>query len=106
MENKSDFSPLKVIDFDRFVIHICITMKTATVRDLRSDFRRVSAWIENGEAVEIIKRGKPFARLTPAAQPSKRLVKIDFKAQLKQVWGDRVFSDAEIRAMRDAEDEV
>jgi hypothetical protein len=27
-------------------------MKTATVRDLRNCFARVSAWIENGEPVE------------------------------------------------------
>ncbi len=40
-------------------------MKTATVRDLRNEFARVSKWLEKGEAVQIIKRGKPFARLVP-----------------------------------------
>jgi antitoxin (DNA-binding transcriptional repressor) of toxin-antitoxin stability system len=40
-------------------------MKTVTVRDLRNDFRRVSKWIEKGETVQIVKRGKPFARLAP-----------------------------------------
>jgi antitoxin (DNA-binding transcriptional repressor) of toxin-antitoxin stability system len=28
-------------------------MKTATVRDLRNEFARVAAWIENGEEVVI-----------------------------------------------------
>jgi len=42
-------------------------MKTATVRDLRNDFGRLSKWIEAGETVEILKRGKPFAELTPKA---------------------------------------
>lgn len=77
--------------------------KTATVADLRNNFRRVSAWLENGESVEIIKRGRRFARLIPAAVPPRKPVKIDFTAQLAAVWGDRVFSSAEVRARRDAE---
>ncbi len=40
-------------------------MKTATVRDLRNDFGRVSKWVEAGETVCILKRGKPFARVVP-----------------------------------------
>jgi antitoxin (DNA-binding transcriptional repressor) of toxin-antitoxin stability system len=40
-------------------------MKMATVRDLRNDFRRVSKWVEAGETVQILKRGKPFARVVP-----------------------------------------
>jgi prevent-host-death family protein len=79
-------------------------MKTATVRDLRNRFPRVAAWIDEGEPVEITKSGKPFARLVPAA-PEKphKLVKPDIMAQLKEVWGDRIFSSKEIAAMRAAE---
>ena len=40
-------------------------MKTATVRDLRNDFSRLSKWLEKGETIEIIKRGKPVADLVP-----------------------------------------
>ena len=40
-------------------------MKTATVRDLRNQFNRISKWLEAGEPVQIIKRGKPFARVVP-----------------------------------------
>jgi antitoxin (DNA-binding transcriptional repressor) of toxin-antitoxin stability system len=43
-------------------------MKTATVRELRNDFARLSKWLEKGEAVQIIKRGKPFARVVPEPQ--------------------------------------
>jgi antitoxin (DNA-binding transcriptional repressor) of toxin-antitoxin stability system len=77
--------------------------KTATVADLRNNFRRVSAWLENGESVEILKRGRRFARLVPTASPSSQAPKVDFAAQLRTVWGRKVFSDAETRAMRDAE---
>ena len=79
-------------------------MKTATVADLRNKFRRVSSWIENGETVQIHKRGHLFATLIPPSSPKKsKLVKIDFRKQLKEVWGDRVFTDAEIKEMKEAE---
>jgi len=78
-------------------------MKTATVADLRNNFRRLSAWIENGEPVQIIKRGKAFARLVPAAEPVPKLVKINWAAQRKAIWGHRVFSAAEVKAMEEAE---
>ena len=80
-------------------------MKTATVADLRNNFRRVSAWIEHGETVQIIKRGKAFAILTAdiATTPCATVPKVDFMAQLRQVWGNRVFSMKEVRAMRQAE---
>lgn len=40
-------------------------MKTATVRDLRNDFARLSKWLDKGETIEILKRGKPVADLVP-----------------------------------------
>lgn len=76
--------------------------KTATVADLRNRFRRVSAWLENGESVEIVKRGRSFARLVPTAA-ARKPVKIDFARQMRAVWGAKVFSEAEAREMRDAE---
>lgn len=83
-------------------------MKTATVADLRNNFRRISAWLEHGETVQIVKRGRAFARLTAegASNSSRDVPKIDFMAQLREVWGDRVFSEVEVQAMRDAEREA
>jgi antitoxin (DNA-binding transcriptional repressor) of toxin-antitoxin stability system len=78
-------------------------MKTATVADLRNHFRRVSAWIENGEAVQIVKRGKAFARLVPEAKPFPGFDPVKHRKRIKETWGDRVFSAAEVKAMRDAE---
>jgi antitoxin (DNA-binding transcriptional repressor) of toxin-antitoxin stability system len=40
-------------------------MKTASVRDLRNDFARLSKWLDKGETIEIVKRGKPVADLVP-----------------------------------------
>ena len=71
--------------------------------DLRNNFRRLSAWLENGESVEIVKRGRRFARLVPATATPCKVVKVDFTRQLRTVWGRKVFSDAEVRSMREAE---
>ena len=40
-------------------------MKTATVRDQRNQFNRISKWLDAGEVVHVFKRGKPFARVVP-----------------------------------------
>ena len=50
-------------------------MKVATVADLRNHFARVSQWIEDGEKIEIRKRGKVFATLVP---PPKRKRKVEW----------------------------
>jgi len=75
-------------------------MKTANVRDLRNRFPRVAAWIEQGEAVEITKGGKVFARLVPAAPEKPRRFKMpDIMARLRANFGDRVYSAEEVRGL-------
>ncbi len=44
---------------------MCITMKTATICDLRNHFARFSKWLAKGETVQLLKHGKPFARVVP-----------------------------------------
>ena len=78
-------------------------MRTATVADLRNKFRRVAAWLENGETVEIVKRGQVIAQLVPVERPPRSVAKPDIMARLDEQWGDRTFSAAEVQAMRSAE---
>jgi len=61
------------------VRHFCITMKTATVRDLRNHFADVAKWIEDGEKVAITRNGAVFATLAPASTPKPR--KADWKSR-------------------------
>ena len=68
------------IDLTTRVIHICITMKTATVRDLRNHFADVAKWIEDGEDVTITRNGAIFATLAPASPATMR--KVDWKSRL------------------------
>ena len=79
-------------------------MKTATVRDLRNNFAMLEAWLSNGEDVCIQKRGEPIAILTAFRRGKRDKIKNpDFAARRQAIWGDRVFSDEEIAAMRHAE---
>ena len=48
-------------------------MKTATVRQLRNQYRQVLDWVEAGQEVAISKRGKVIARLVPEKQKSGRV---------------------------------
>jgi antitoxin (DNA-binding transcriptional repressor) of toxin-antitoxin stability system len=45
-----------------------VIQKTATVRDLRNHFRRISQWLEMGETVQVLKHRRLFARLVPVPQ--------------------------------------
>lgn len=54
-------------------------MKTASVRDLRQNFPRVMAWIEEGEQVTVTMHRKVIARLIPE-KPSAP-TNPDFKAR-------------------------
>jgi antitoxin (DNA-binding transcriptional repressor) of toxin-antitoxin stability system len=85
------------------IVFPIISSRTATVADLRNNFRRISAWIENGEAVEILKRGRRFARLLPAAEVPRKPVKVDFARQLRATWGEQVLSHEDVRTLREAE---
>ncbi len=71
-------------------------MKTATVRDIRNDFARISRWLEEGEAVEIRKRGKLIGRITPTrttAPPAREWP--DFAARMRAAFGSTVTSDSQ-----------
>ncbi len=62
-------------------------MKVATVTDLRNHFARFSRWIEDGEKIEIRKRGKVFATLSPPpGKKGKNAAWPDLQGRLKKAW--------------------
>ena len=77
-------------------------MKTATVRDLRYDFPKIEAWLDGGEDVLITKHSKPVAHIYRAGTKRKKKLppKPDYEARRKRIWGDRVFTQAEVDEMR------
>jgi antitoxin (DNA-binding transcriptional repressor) of toxin-antitoxin stability system len=66
-------------------------MKTANLRRLRHDFRSVYRWVAAGEKVEILKKGKVIALLSPpvAAARRKKIVLPDFAARQQRIFGDQ-----------------
>lgn len=94
-------------------------MKTATVRELRNNFAKVSRWLEAGEKVEITKRGVSFAKMeltAPAKTKKKHVSQMSLKerreffrkrfgsermAWLKEVYGDKVLPGNSVLLMRE-----
>jgi antitoxin (DNA-binding transcriptional repressor) of toxin-antitoxin stability system len=75
-------------------------MKTATVRDLRTKFPVLARWIDEGEQIEITRRGRVIARLTPPGNPTPgKLVKPDMMKQLREIYGDYVMPEGEGEAI-------
>ena len=54
------------------VLHLCSTMKTASVRELRNRYTQLLKWLEAGEEITITRRGVAIARLVPANGPKAR----------------------------------
>lgn len=78
-----------------------VHMKTVTVRQLRNSFSMLEAWLAEGEEIHIEKRGQLIGVLTGCkvnVPPSP--VKPDFAARRKAIWGERLFTEAEVAAMR------
>jgi prevent-host-death family protein len=83
-------------------------MKTATVRDLRNNFAKVSRWLKDGEKVKITSRGVPLADLVPLEQAPKKKRKLfdveEHRAWMKKVYGDKVLPDNIVLTMREEKD--
>ena len=74
-------------------------MKQATLRDLRYNFDHIATLLQEGEEIQITKRKRVVARLLPPELP-KVVVRPDFMARLKEMYGDKVMeqSGAELLA--------
>lgn len=74
------------------------------MRDLRNSFSKLEAWLLEGEDIRIEKRGQPIGVLRAwRSEVSTQPAKPDFAARRRAIWGERVFSEAEVAAMREDE---
>jgi prevent-host-death family protein len=84
---------------------IMSNMKSASVREIQHHFRKVLAWVENGEEVLVTRRNKTIARLVPSTSTALSVVPLpDFAARSHAIWGKRPKGrslSAEIIADRD-----
>lgn len=74
-------------------------MRRASIRDLRYRFSEVERLLEAGERVEITKRRRVIARLTPVSSNARRH-RPDFMARLRAIYGNKLLkvSGAELIA--------
>jgi antitoxin (DNA-binding transcriptional repressor) of toxin-antitoxin stability system len=81
-------------------------MKTATVRDLRNNFARVSRWLRAGEEVTITRRGEVMGKLVPAREnrPTRKRPLFDVEEHRqwrKEIYGDKVLQGNSVLLMRE-----
>ena len=83
-------------------------MHAVTIEEAQAHLPELIAEAQRGGEV-VIRRDERFSvRLEPvAAEPApasaEPVPKYDFRKARKEIWGDRVFSDEEVREMREAE---
>ena len=88
------------LDTGEQVNHRGFTMKTATVRDLRTRFPVLARWMDSGEPIEITRRGHVIAHLTPAAGgKGSKGQKPDILKRLREIYGDYVMPEEEAKAI-------
>jgi antitoxin (DNA-binding transcriptional repressor) of toxin-antitoxin stability system len=78
-------------------------MKTATIRQVRHDFSAVLEWVGEGEQVQISKRGKIVALLSPppAPKPPRARKRPDLAARLKMRDGTHVIAARDMNDILD-----
>lgn len=63
-------------------------MRTTTVRELKHETSKVLSWVEQGESVEVRRRRKPVATLSPP-EPTKPAKRPDFLGRLRDAYGEK-----------------
>ena len=70
-------------------------MKTATVRQLRTEFPKLLAWVNAGQVVSITRHRQIVASLVPAGDSPKRKAGLpDFRARLRRTYGAKIIPAA------------
>ena len=75
-------------------------MRTATMRDLRTRFSMLARWMDNGELIEITRRGRVIAHLTRVTvRMAGKARKPNIMKRLRKIYGDYVMPDEEVAAI-------
>lgn len=64
-------------------------MKQASIREIKHETSRVLGMVEAGQTVELRRRRKPVAILSPPMK-DKAVEMPDFVARLRRIYGDRI----------------
>ena len=69
-------------------------MKQVTVRELQQNIRSVLQRVQAGEVIEVTRRRRPVARITPTSDPDAPERWPDLAARTKSVFGSRKIDPA------------
>jgi antitoxin (DNA-binding transcriptional repressor) of toxin-antitoxin stability system len=70
-------------------------MRTINMRQLRNT-RQLECWLKAGETIELQKRNRPVAQITPIHQPLAKREMPDFAARRRKIFGDRILPGADL----------
>jgi antitoxin (DNA-binding transcriptional repressor) of toxin-antitoxin stability system len=79
-------------------------MKTATVRDLRNNFARLSVWIDAGQEIQITKRGEVIGTFVPAKKSARKHKRFDLEAHrkwMRETYGGKKLAGNSVLIMRE-----
>jgi antitoxin (DNA-binding transcriptional repressor) of toxin-antitoxin stability system len=65
-------------------------MRTTNIRELKHATAKVLGWVEQGETVEVKRRDKVVAILSPPKPDEKPIIKRNFAADIREIFGDRM----------------
>lgn len=74
-------------------------MKTATIRNLRHNLRKVESWVNQGTVVLITKRGKPVMHISKPEGAESRRQPVDYQQIRKEVSQERKLSKQSVQGM-------
>ena len=66
-------------------------MTTASIRDLRYEFKKIERLLLQGEEIQITKRRRVIARLVPESADATKEIP-DFQARRRRIYGDKVLA--------------
>lgn len=67
-------------------------MERVSIRELQQNIKRVLERVEQGETVEVTRRRRTVARLSPIRQPRKAAGWPDLEKRAREVLGDRILA--------------
>ena len=80
-------------------------MRKTSIRELRHDTSAVLSWVADGETVEVCRRNKPVAILSPLPRKG-TVVRPDFAMRLAGVYGPNVLAVAASEIIMEARGEA
>ena len=80
-------------------------MGNVTVRELQQQTKRVLERVERGETIEVLRRRRPVARLSPVPQHQRPAAWPDLGKRARAVFGNRILTPGASQAVVDARGE-